>query len=176
MSSVVPTWLWSDQHFGHVNILSYSSRPFRNITEHDETLIQNYNAVVKPHDVVLWIGDAFLARTPYPQHVMSRLSGYNILIRGNHDGTVSRCREFGFEQVWDRHEFEGFQCTHFPYGTVHKAKHLPVPKRQHGVTLLHGHTHSVERTSEGAVHVGVDAWGYRPVHIDEIKALIGKKQ
>lgn len=42
-----------------------------------------------------------------------------------------------------------------------------------GEWLIHGHTHSKERLDgPRSVHVGLDAWGLRPVSEGEIAALI----
>ena len=49
----------ADTHFGHANILKHeaASRPFASIEEHDEQLVQNWNAVVGPKDTVWHLGD-----------------------------------------------------------------------------------------------------------------------
>lgn len=46
-------WFTSDPHFGHANIIKYSRRPFASPVDMDAHLIKNWNAVVKPDDVVL---------------------------------------------------------------------------------------------------------------------------
>jgi len=50
-------------NFSHTNIVKYCNRPFANIHEHDETLIANWNSVVKPDDDIYHLGDfAFAAK------------------------------------------------------------------------------------------------------------------
>ena len=42
----------ADQHFSHANIIKYCKRPFNNAQHMNETLIKNWNSVVKPMDTV----------------------------------------------------------------------------------------------------------------------------
>lgn len=81
------TYIISDTHFGHANILNFE--PCRNTAmridgheNHDEWLIENWNSVVKPDDVVLHLGDFAFKQI---QEVQPLLNGRKILILGNHD-------------------------------------------------------------------------------------------
>lgn len=78
-------WFTSDTHFGHSNILKFCNRPFTNIKEHDEVLINNWNAIVQPNDTVFHLGDFAFASPGYIREVVSRLNGNITLIIGNHD-------------------------------------------------------------------------------------------
>lgn len=56
------TFLASDHHFGHANITKFE--PLRaqtaelyGYTNHEDMLIEWHNSVVKPDDVVLFLGD-----------------------------------------------------------------------------------------------------------------------
>ena len=41
----------ADMHFGHENVLRFDDRPFSEIGQMDETLIQNWNARVADDDI-----------------------------------------------------------------------------------------------------------------------------
>jgi calcineurin-like phosphoesterase family protein len=78
----------SDTHFGHANICKFTCRgvrlrPWDRIEDHDEALVANWNAVVKPTDKVYHLGDVAIAKKSLD--ILSRLHGDKILIRGNHD-------------------------------------------------------------------------------------------
>jgi calcineurin-like phosphoesterase family protein len=57
------TFLSSDWHLGHANMIAYDRRPFRDVAEMGATLIRNYRAVVNDNDRVLFLGDMFFKAT-----------------------------------------------------------------------------------------------------------------
>lgn len=76
--------------------------------------------------------------------------------------------------------------SHFPYdGDSHDGDRFTDYRlKDNGTVLIHGHTHAefdqhgldarLSRSKRGTlqVHVGMDAWGYRPVSEEEVVALI----
>lgn len=77
----------SDTHFNHERILTMGNgRPFYSIETHNESLINNWNAVVKDDDQVYVLGDFAWANEPRQiTSILSRLNGKKYLIIGNHD-------------------------------------------------------------------------------------------
>jgi calcineurin-like phosphoesterase family protein len=69
----------SDTHFCHAGILSprmQNPRPFASIEAHDETLIANWNAVVRPDDTVWHLGDfCYRCSEGHARSVFDRLRG-----------------------------------------------------------------------------------------------------
>lgn len=83
----------SDTHFNHSNIIEYCNRPFNDIKEMNDTLINNWNSVVKKDDIVYHLGDFALADEEKLKELYSKLNGTIILIRGNHDGKSAKYYE-----------------------------------------------------------------------------------
>ena len=80
--------LTADQHFGHENIIKYCERPFSNIDEMDNAIVNNWNSVVYCFDTVFCLSDVTFGGMPYFKEYMARLNG-TIIILGNawhHDG------------------------------------------------------------------------------------------
>ena len=56
----------SDQHFGHKGMVHFTRkdgtklRPYDSVESMNESLVENYNKVVKPGDIVYFLGDVFL--------------------------------------------------------------------------------------------------------------------
>lgn len=73
----------ADTHFGHQLMLKF--RPFASTDEMDEHLIDIWNAVVKPDDIVWHLGDFSCHDEGRTKKIFSRLQGRKRLIPGNHD-------------------------------------------------------------------------------------------
>jgi len=157
----------SDTHFYHANIVEFCKRPFADVEAMNDALVSNIRNHTDERSVVLWLGDVFFCDVDRAQAIMRELPGRHVLVRGNHDGTASRMARCGFSAVVDQLTFQLNDQTIV-------ASHFPTTQRPQDAVLMHGHTHSTERLSPCGkrLHVGVDAWDYRPASIDEILALL----
>lgn len=83
----------SDLHFSHKNIAKFcpTFRPHgTDIDKMDESLINYWNATVKPNDVVYNLGDvSFSHELKKIERVLAQLNGHHHLILGNHDGLIA---------------------------------------------------------------------------------------
>lgn len=76
----------ADHHFGHANILKYTSRPWDTLEEMHEELIGRWNNVVSDNDYVLVLGDfTYRGGMGVLADVVPRLNGDIALLCGNHD-------------------------------------------------------------------------------------------
>lgn len=96
------TWIASDHHHSHKHIGEFEPSRILRATElgfdsYEEMLIANHNALVKPDDLVLFLGD-FSFASPAPH--IRRYNGQKILIVGNHDARGDNAYESaGFDAV-----------------------------------------------------------------------------
>lgn len=75
----------SDLHIGHANAIKYDNRPFADINEMNNAIINNWNSRVKTTDTVYILGDFIWAKEENWPYFVEPLAGNKVLIRGNHD-------------------------------------------------------------------------------------------
>jgi calcineurin-like phosphoesterase family protein len=75
------TWIVSDTHFFHANIGRYCDRP----DGWRETIIDNWNRLIQPGEIVFHVGDLALGKKENLEAIASSLNGRLYLMRGNHD-------------------------------------------------------------------------------------------
>ena len=77
----------SDTHFDHGNCIKFDGEEnlFPTVEDKNETIISNWNKVVKPNDTVFILGDMVWGRSSNWEKFLPRLTGKKVLIKGNHD-------------------------------------------------------------------------------------------
>lgn len=152
------TWLISDPHFSHYKIIHYSHRPFKDTEHMDNAIIEAYNRIVEPNDLVFWLGDMFFCNTQRMEYIASRLhKGRKILIRGNHDRGVSDSKfiRLGFKP-YRMYMYAGILLTHEPISETNMDI-----LQQYGVRrTFHGHTHEED--------TGLDPTKWQCVSVEKI--------
>lgn len=178
----------SDQHYGHKNILKFCEprgEAFEDIEAHNEALIENYNSVVTDDMTVCHVGDIFFCSTTKAKKIMDRLNGRKILVHGNHDRSHATMVGLGFELVADRLRIPIAGRTalicHYPYkhatydGHRHDLRYMDRrPEKKDGEVLIHGHIHSDVKVRQTMIHVGVDAWDFKPCLFSDVETLTHK--
>lgn len=161
------TWLISDTHFGHENILKSKQedgsllRDFSCAGEMDEHMIRNWNAVVKPDDKVYHLGDVAFCKFGKLQEIFGRLNGRKILIKGNHDRFKLSQYQQIFSDVRAYHVLDKIALAHIP---VHPLS-LDRWKGQ-----VHGHLHNrIVPKDKRYYNVCVERTKYTPVNFNEIR-------
>jgi calcineurin-like phosphoesterase family protein len=151
----------SDPHWGHSNVIKYCSRPFCCKHQMGEVLIQKWNQAVKPHQRVFVLGDVFFGSKAYMKRIMSRLNGYKIVIKGNHDAGRNSLCEIGFDEAYL--SAEATYTDKDGKGLRILMRHVPdrVGAASYDLHLC-GHVHEKWARSGNMVNVGMDIWDYEP--------------
>lgn len=137
------TWITSDLHFGHSNVILFCNRP-TTPEEQEEWIIGRLNAHIKSGDTVYHIGDfAFGPRGKYVDivRILGKLNGNWNFIIGNHDKEnqlKSACSSTRHNVLGIYHEKKLLDKTFVMF-------HYPIEnwnKKHYGAIHLHGHIHN----------------------------------
>jgi calcineurin-like phosphoesterase family protein len=156
------TFFTADTHFGHANIIRYCARPFMTAEDMDVALVNNWNARVKPTDVVWHLGDfAFPRKLAQGRlaDIFASLNGEKHLVRGNHD--PAETFELAWASIGDLRKVEGIVLCHYGLEVWDGSFHGGTPH-------FHGHSHGLLPKRPNRFDVGVDCRDYRPVTAEEI--------
>ena len=174
-------WITSDHHFHHENIIRYSNRPFSNVKEMDEYLIDQWNSHVKANQNhhVYHLGDVTLNRGGRIERerfikLIRSLHGHKRLVLGNHDHFPTKVYlDAGFEKIYAIWRGIGnIWLTHVP---IHPDS------MSSAIANVHGHIHDrqspkpVVRIDKNGdvivkpyINVCVEQTNYAPIHLDEV--------
>lgn len=189
---------FSDTHFGHSKLVSGCENHFENCRnyattdEMDEDIIKKFNEVVDKDTIVIFLGDFLMncpkqdihKRVKYILHKLNKPNRFH-WIRGNHDHVIEQ--QFQDQIFLDRY-------LRFKYNDkIYLCQHYGFSPHEYGYddswldkyddidVLVHGHTHSKEKTSlitgrndryKVQNCVCWDAWN-RLVSIDELVGVEG---
>ena len=177
----------SDTHFNQRNIIKYFNRPFKDIEEMNNVLIENWNKTITDYDIVFHLGDVALTNESEMKEIIPKLKGKKILIRGNHDKKSKEFfRSVGFEIIPDnplKLDKEKLILSHKPLADTE------IPE---GYINVHGHIHNnplhkinpttnemeypEELYSEKLhINVSVDVINFKPISLEEMRDLYETK-
>jgi calcineurin-like phosphoesterase family protein len=186
------TFFTSDTHFGHANIIKYCNRPFASVEEMDNTLIHNWNAVVRPEDTVYHLGDFAVGGGPAAPY-LRRLNGTIYFCLGNHDKRLRFIKAYLDIELELQDHLAGsylnddkvkFGIPYLREVTVEKQEivlchyAMKVWNGSHkGSWQLYGHSHGTlpDDPTVLSCDVGVDCWNYFPVSMEQLRAKMKTK-
>lgn len=165
------TWFTSDPHFGHQNIIKYCDRPFKDINHMNETIANNINERTATNDTLFSLGDwCFTGRAGgdnKPLYWEKRLNPKIVHIRGNHDK--------------NNYLRGALECAIIKLSTYNVLLQHRPPQHPKEIPdfvdfVICGHVHQLYRhtwikTDNDdcmIINVGVDAWNFYPVRMDEV--------
>lgn len=166
------TFIGSDFHWGHTNILKYNAttRPYNDVHHMNESMVLEWNTIVSPDDKVYMLGDISFMSVDKTVEYLKRCNGTKILVAGNHDHKLLKHDNFRecFEEIHNYLEvnYNGTSIVmcHFPFAAWNKS--------HKGGINLHGHLHG---SPSGMSHlrsrdVGMDATGKILTKLDDMVA------
>jgi len=174
------TWITSDLHFGHKNIMKFCPQTrarFRDdVAYMNSAMVEEWNAKVEPGDLVYILGDVAFMSGSDAGRMMHRLNGDKVLVEGNHDRKTLMDSTFrdAFVEVhkylditYDGHKIVMFHYPIAEFDQMHR-----------GAIHFHGHLHGgVSGLEEFRVlDVGMDSTGEIVISMEYAikRALQGK--
>ncbi len=171
------TFFTSDTHYGHKKMVDH--RPYTNVEEMDEGLIDAWNARVKPGDRVFHLGDLSFRNLKETQNITRRLNGSIHLLFGNHDHKRIRKDDTLPNVIWTgdyvelKVDSKLLECgkivmCHYGFEVWNKS--------HYGSIHLHGHSHGSLPRRGRRMDVGVDTredcapWSLGEI-LDEMKKV-----
>lgn len=192
-------WLSSDWHMFHGSrkggVIALSRRPFPDLASMRRALVDNALKSCRRGDTLVLVGDILVGgSTTQAREALRPLvdAGVTLVaVRGNHDQGPDALLNAGFSLVADRMVLgvrgQRVVVSHYPFRPSLPRRLLLrlrgirlryVDRREpdDGRTfLVHGHTHSRRRMEGRAIHVGVDAWGFRPVSMVQVASHVDRE-
>jgi calcineurin-like phosphoesterase family protein len=183
------TWVVSDTHFGHENIVGYCLRP----EDHEQAMIAEWRAEVPDDATVLHLGDlAWRSNARFKHIIAPELTGQRkLIILGNHDKqrfsfykssgfNIVRPFAIGVSPLADdsiyaiddvRTPPQSKWVVSFSHYAWNEEEEGPLSERD---LRLHGHIHNSGYTEKGKpyvpflkqhVNMSVEQTHYRPVNL-----------
>ena len=171
----------SDTHFNHANILHFRDefnhlirgKMFRDIQEHDDYIVDQWNSVVNEKDTVFHLGDCHFGKAiaaQYLDKLYSRLNGRKYLILGNHDQAHDPLLQTHFKKIMGAtvDKKNRFLFTHIPAHMM-----LSDEEMRHYDINVHGHIHHQDAPSAKHINVAVERIGYTPQRLSDLREKYG---
>lgn len=169
-------WVTSDTHYNHAAILGFVDyqgqrvRDFASVEEMNECLLDSWNSVVKPGDLVYHLGDVFMGDKDTFERDWPKFNGSKRLVFGNHDDPKYLMRGSFFQKggMWRMFAEHNILATHtcqHPLG-LFRGKDLEKP-----MLNVHGHIHRLDSPIGPYFNISVEKTNYVPMHIEEIGAI-----
>lgn len=165
------TWVISDTHFGHENIIKYCNRPFKDSYHMNMEMIKLWNETVSPEDFVIHDGDFCFGD---PGKYISQLNGKITVVLGNHDKNLLRFLKTNpqknirvVDNLTLHYKSKKIHFNHYPLWQE-SYKHLKVEPYD---ILLYGHVHNGREDLTppwNAKNICVERMDYKPQQFEGV--------
>ena len=170
--------------------MKYCKRPFDTVEEMDQAIIDNWNSVVRPEDIVFHLGDFGFCGSLRLREIVDQLNGKIYLITGNHDrkmlndGTI-KSFEFVGPELYITVNSQRIYLNHKPYLCFDGSYGR---KDKTWTWQLFGHVHSGPLVGDSGLDinrlrmlfptqydVGVDNNSFTPISFGEVEQIINEQ-
>ena len=166
-SEVGRTWIWSDLHLDHAEVVWCFNRPFRTSQAMCRALVEAWRETVEESDRIICHGDVTVGVAKRRiDKALATLPGTRVLVVGNHEFPI------GGTGVKDYVEavYPTLVCETDPPLLL---THEPLDEVPVGAVNVHGHLHgkaarAKARRSSYHLNVNVELTSFRPVHLSEL--------
>lgn len=167
-------FIWSDNHFGHINICGptiskwpIGYRNFESLQDMEDLMVNNANLVAGPDDEIIFGGDVIMGFQPeiHLPRIKERFKCKNwILIWGNHDIKLRK-----------REDMKSLFSAHYHIYNTYVDKtlavicHYPIASWEdcgNGSVHFYGHTHGNYLNHGRSMDVGVDCHNFQLLDIE----------
>lgn len=158
------TYFISDLHLDHANIIHYCARPFSNVQEMNDILVDNWNNTVRDNPIC-FLGDLSFGRgSRSARYWLGKLRGRIHYIRGTHEAYVEGSESYKVLE-YGNHKFL----------LVHDPDNLPIKWTD---WIIHGHKHDNDiknypfiNGEKKTINVSAELANYKPVSLDFLLSL-----
>jgi calcineurin-like phosphoesterase family protein len=155
----------------------------------DAALVNNWNRVVQPEDVVWHLGDfAYKTSARYTRDLIYELHGKINVIAGNHDKLVvnlAATKSIPLSKFQVHPSYLELGATSYidqdgetQIGPMMVLCHYPMRswnQSHRGSILLYGHVHNTFPDYRRSTDIGVDKWNFTPVNMEEVLRYMDEK-
>ena len=164
----------ADLHFNHKKIIEYCNRPFSNIEDMNNTIINNWNNKVSKNDTVYILGDFGYVQGKEAKEILSKLNGNKYLIIANHDKFLNdkSFNKNSFKDIYYYCELKDcnkkvvlflypiFEWNGYYHNSIHLFGHVHISNK------FYSNIPPIFKNK--AFNVGVDVNNFEPVSLEEI--------
>jgi calcineurin-like phosphoesterase family protein len=164
-------YITSDLHFGHVNVIDYCNRPYRDIDAMNTSFINKINSL-DDGSILYHVGDWCMNPNRGIDAMMSIKKSIKVnIIKGNHD--LFKNKHLTVIDSFDNINIIGDYKEIKSCGQKVVLFHFPIlqwNKKQNGSIMLHGHSHGGCTYPNGTTRikdVGIDCTDYEILTVEE---------
>lgn len=157
----------ADEHYGHANVIRFNDRPFTDVNDMNEGLIERFNQKVgdSQNNLTIHCGDfSWAKKYRDAKRIIDRLNGQHVFLMGSHDVWLKNSPH---HEIWERRiNGQSVICCHYSMRVWAKS--------HYGSWHCFGHSHGNLESFGKSWDVGVDNNNYEPVSFDELVVIMDR--